>query len=262
MLLSFLTLTLSCKKETGAEFTDSPVLEAYLKPGNLLDVKISRQLPFSSDATYSSDDINNLSVAVVCNSISYPLTAMGNGEYKSSSLTVTEGTRYDLSFTFNSKTVKAYTTIPSKPVNYAQSVTEIYLERQDTSSGPPNMSNMPDPVKLTWDNPDGSYYIVVIENIETTLDPIRDFGNATPPGNLFRKPPTTSSGIEINAREFQYFGRHRLILYHVLPDYASLYDQGSTSSQNLTNPSTSITNGYGIFTGMHADTLMLNVLEQ
>jgi hypothetical protein len=47
----------------------------------------------------------------------------------------------------------------------------------------------------------------------------------------------------------------------VLPDYASLYSENSTSSQNLTNPSTSIVNGYGIFTGLNADTLYLNVLE-
>ena len=36
---------------------------------------------------------------------------------------------------------------------------------------------MPDPISLTWDNNDGSYYIVVIENMETTLIPIRDFGD-------------------------------------------------------------------------------------
>jgi hypothetical protein len=120
---------------------------------------------------------------------------------------------------------------------------------------------MPDPVTLTWDNEDDSYYIVVIENMESTLDPIRDFGDDTPPGNIFRKPPTTSSGLQLRPQEFQYFGKHRLILYHVLPDYASLYSEKTTSSQNLTNPSTSIMNGYGIFTGLNSDTLYLKVNE-
>lgn len=120
---------------------------------------------------------------------------------------------------------------------------------------------MPDPVTLTWDNDDGSYYIVVIENIEETLDPIRDFGDSTRTGNIFKKPPTTASGIQLRPQEFQYFGRHRLILYHVLPDYASLYSENSSSSQNLTNPSTSITNGYGIFTGLNSDTLSFTVFE-
>jgi hypothetical protein len=65
----------------------------------------------------------------------------------------------------------------------------------------------------------------------------------------------------LRPQEFQYFGKHRLILYHVLPDYASLYSENSTSSQNLTNPSTSIMNGYGIFTGLNSDTLYFTVNE-
>jgi hypothetical protein len=95
-----------------------------------------------------------------------------------------------------------------------------------------------------------------------TLSPIRDFGDNAPPGNIFRKPPTTASGLEINSNEFQYYGKHRLILFHVLPDYASLYSDTQTSSQNLTNPSTSIVNGYGIFTGLNSDTLFINVIKQ
>lgn len=53
-----------------------------------------------------------------------------------------------------------------------------------------------------------------------------------------------------------------IILYHVLPDYASLYEENTTSSKNLTNPSTSITNGYGIFTGLNSDTLYIDAEEQ
>jgi hypothetical protein len=118
---------------------------------------------------------------------------------------------------------------------------------------------MPDPISLTWYNPDASNYIVVIENMESTLTAIRDFGDNVRPGNIFRKAPTTSSGIEIQSMEFQYYGKHRLILYHVLPDYASLYSDKQFSSQNLTNPSTSILNGYGIFTALNSDTLYLTV---
>ncbi len=121
---------------------------------------------------------------------------------------------------------------------------------------------MPDPVKITWDNPDGSYYLIVVENLETTLEPIRDFGGKEPPGHRFKKSPTNSSSEEIREMDFQYFGMHRIILNHVLPDYAALYKQSSTSSQNLTNPSTSITNGYGIFTGLNSDTLYLNIKKQ
>jgi hypothetical protein len=101
-----------------------------------------------------------------------------------------------------------------------------------------------------------------VENVESSPEAIRNFGNNAPPSNIFRKQPTNSSSEEIRAMEFQYFGKTRILLFHVLPDYAALYDQSSTSSQNLTNPSTNIKNGYGIFTGLNADTLWLNVKKK
>jgi hypothetical protein len=121
---------------------------------------------------------------------------------------------------------------------------------------------MPEPVYLTWTNDDDSYYLVVIECMEEDPDPVRELNDSIPDrGFMFRKRPTNSQGIEIRPQEFQYFGKHRVILFHVLPDYASLYDETESSSQNLTNPSTSITNGYGIFTGMNSDTLLIQVNE-
>ena len=253
---------IACNKSDNSEFTDSPIVESYLTPGGYPQVKISRQIPFSSNVKYSSDDINALSVKIIHNNISSSLTPVGSGQYIDSSMSVTEGDRYDLSFTYNSKLVSAYTIVPSKPTHFAESVTAIAIQKMDSTSGFPSFGSMPDPISLTWDNTDGSYYIVVIENLETTLVPIRSFGNDTIPGIRFRQPPTTASGLEIRAMEFQYFGKHRLILFHVLPDYASLYSASETSSQNLTNPSTSIMNGYGIFTGLNSDTLYLQVNQQ
>jgi hypothetical protein len=263
LIISFLILAIAgCKKEEDTGFTDIPIIESYLSEGDYLNIRVSRQIPFSSNVSYSSDDINHLTINVTRNNINYTLQALGDGKYIDSSLIVAENDFYNLSFNFNSKNVSAYTTVPSKPQNFAESVSEIELERISSSSGPPSFGTQPDPVNLTWDNTDGSYYLVLIENIETTLDPIRDFGGNTPPGNRFRKSPTNASSTEINSMEFQYFGTHRIVLYHVLPDYASLYDDNNTSSQNLTNPSTSIVNGYGIFTGLNSDTLFIEVKEK
>ena len=253
---------ISCNRSDTSEFTDSPIVESYLHPGDHPLVKVSRQIPFSSNVTYSADNIDALSIKIIHNNISSTLAPIGNGQYVDSSLKVAEGERYDLSFIYNSRIVTAYTNIPSKPTHFVQSVTSIALQKMDSTSGMPNFGSMPDPIALTWDNTDGSYYIVVIENIETTLVPIRDFGNSTTPGNRFNQPPTTAAGIELRPMEFQYFGRHRLILFHVLPDYASLFSTTETSSQNLTNPSTSIMNGYGIFTGLNSDTLFIDVTQQ
>ncbi|MEI6765910.1 MAG: DUF4249 family protein [Bacteroidota bacterium] len=257
--LLFLMLS-SCSKVENKDFSDLPIIEAYLMPGSYPQVNISRQTPFSSSAEYATDDITKLQIFLGCNGTERELSSSGDGVYIDSSELCVTGASYTLRFVYNSLTVSAVTTTPSKPLNFTQSVTEISMERQDSTSGPPG-TTMPDPVTVSWDNTDGSYYIVVIDCMEETLDPIRDFGDKEPPGNRFREAPTTSTAMEIRPNEFQYFGKHRLILYHVLPDYASLYDVNSTSSQNLTNPSTSIINGYGIFTGMNADTLYLNIRE-
>ncbi|MGA1977344.1 MAG: hypothetical protein ABSG89_05740 [Bacteroidales bacterium] len=254
----------SCTKRNSSEFTDIPIIQGYIRPGACISLTVSRQIPFSTDVTYSSDDINNLKITVKYDSVDYIMTPLGGGHYTDSSLIAVTGGRYDLSFTYNSKTVTAYTTIPSKPVDFTESDTLISVMRMDsTTTYSPGTWTMPNPVLLTWENPDNSYYIVVVENMEAVLDPVRQTSDTTSnePYGRFNKAPTTASGIELRAQEFTYFGHDRLILYHVLPDYASLYNQASNSSQDLTNPSTSITNGYGIFTGLNSDTLYFFVAQ-
>jgi hypothetical protein len=262
MIIPFMILLLTgCKKNKNIEFTDSPILISYLEPGGYFMVTVSRQIPFSTDTEFSPDDIDKLSITVFYNNLTYLLKPLGDGKYIDSNIVIAEKNQYSLFFSFNDKNVSAYTYIPSKPVNMTQSATVISIERTDSTSGHPS-GEMPDPIMITWDNTDLSYYLVVVENIESTLDPIRDFGDKEPPGKRFKKSPTRTASEEIKAMDFQYYGTHRIILYHVLPDYAALYEQGTTSSQNLTNPSTSIGNGYGIFTGLNSDTMYIEVKEK
>jgi len=248
----------SCSKDEMSGFTDTPIIESYLKPGDYLNVRIRKQTAFSSVDSTSDVNVDNLAVTVTLNGTTRSLKPLGNGKYIDSSIRVSGNDRYTLSFPYNSKHVQAYTYIPSKPSNLTLSATELSIEQVTIGIGPPS-GNMASPVTISWSNPDNTYYLLVVENMEGTLSAIRSFGNGTPPSNLFRKQPTNLSSAEIRPMEFQYYGRHRIIIYHVLPDYAALYNQSSTSSQNLANPSTSITNGYGIFTGLNSDTLMINV---
>jgi hypothetical protein len=265
-LLILITAQSSCIKRDNSEFTDTPIIESYLSPGDYLKLNVNRQIPFSSNVTYSQDEINSLIITVKHNNTDYVLTSLGNGNYIDSTLVIEEDEQYSLSFTYNAKLVSAYTEIPLKPLNFTQSAKKISVMRMDSTSVLPTAGGggweMSDPVVLKWENNDASYYIVVVENMEETPDPVRDFGNDAPPEGSFRKTPTTSAGLTIRPQEFQYFGRHRLILYHILPDYASLYDDNTANSLNLTNPATSIMNGYGIFTGLNSDTLYLRVNEQ
>lgn len=255
----------ACKKDDNSEFTDIPVIESYLNTGKYLSLSVKRQIPFAGDINYCNDDVNNLEITVFCNNTKHILTPVGEGKYEDRSLIIKEGERYDLSFIYNSRTVSAFTTVPVKPAGFSQSAGSISVIRMDSATIPTAGNGrweMPDPLRLTWENADDSYYIVVIENMEETPDPVRDFGDNEMPVSRFNKAPTTSDGIQMRPQEFQYFGKHRLILYHVLPDYASLFDENTNTSQNLTNPSSSIVNGYGIFTGLNADTLYIDVNEE
>jgi len=253
----------ACEKDEESGFTDSPIVEAYLNAGDYFSVKVSRQVPFSSDVSYSEDDIDNLELMLVFNDSIYFLNPVGDGVYSDTSLLVSENDEYWLSFEFNGKEVSAYTYVPSHPDSVSQSETEIYMPRIDsTGIGGGTGSLINESVEICWYNADDSYYLVLVENVEDDPDPIRDFGDEEPPEARFRKSPTDSNTEEIRSMEFQYFGTHRIIIYHVLPDYAALYDENSNSSQNLTNPSSSITNAYGIFTGINADTLWLEVIEE
>lgn len=254
-----LSMTLfSCRKENAPVFVDTPVVESYLYPGDSLGVRISRQIAFSSSASYSSSDINALSVTVTVNDTdNYLLTPMGNGVYKSG-YRVRQHDRYQLHFSFNDKDVSGSTVIPSRPSGFMASVSTISIPQMGSStSGPPTM---PDPVKLSWNNSDTSYYLVVVENIETNPTPIRDTSDGRPQ-MIFRNQPTTSNLYEIRSMSFQYYGTHRLILYHLNPDYAYLYGDNNNSSQTLTTPQSDITNGLGIFTGINSDTLWLEVTQ-
>jgi hypothetical protein len=124
------------------------------------------------------------------------------------------------------------------------------------------MPEMPDPVKTNWSNPENDYYLVVVENTEENPAVINDFGGNNPPARLFRNEPTQTNSYDIRAQQFQYYGKHRIILFHINPEYSSLYKDSGTTSQNITTPPTNVTNGLGIFTAIHSDTLFLDVIKK
>lgn len=82
-----------------------------------------------------------------------------------------------------------------------------------------------------------------------------------PPSQLFRVEPTQNNTYEIGSQQFQYYGQHRIILYHINPEYALLYQDSGDNSLNLKSPPTNVKNGLGIFTAISSDTLYLNVTQ-
>lgn len=255
----------ACNKSTSPEYNDRPVVTGYLVAGQHPVIQIARQMSTSSAVATSAEDLNALEVYLTDDGDTH-LLKLSDTVYTDTTFYVQAGHSYLLSFIYNGKEVTATTVVPSRPTDVAISDTTLGLDKIDAttfSSGPPSGGfTMPDPIDITWTNNDNSYYMLVAEN--TTADPelVRDtLSGSFRPAFKFRNQPAIESGTQLRSQSFEYFGRYRLILYHLQPEYATLYENSSNSSQNLTTPVTNVVNGFGIFTGMNTDTLFVNITK-
>ena len=262
---AFVIVCAACNKGADPAYNDRPVVTAYLVAGTHPVITISRQSGTTSGVVFSGDDLNKLVLSFRDDSTAYPLTCTDTGRYSSADMLVTAGKTYQLSFDYNGKTVTCSTTIPDKPDSFTASASSISIPKIDFSSMPGTGGfTMPAPIDLSWTNKDNSYYLILTENLESTHELIRDtlsFGSSRPAFS-FRNEPSITSSARIDANQFQYFGKHRLILFKLLPDYAALYESVSNSSTSLTTAASNISNGFGIFTGINSDTLYIQVNKQ
>jgi hypothetical protein len=253
MLILIFPLMNSCKKNSSDDYTAKAIVEAYLTPGKTVSLHLTSEIMYmTSDSAIGLD---NLAPIISCNGQSYQLTSSGNGYYVSdTTLHIIEGNTYNLEFIYNGVTVSSSTVIPTKPSGFEASGTSIVVQQFDPNSG--TMPTFPEPIELTWDNPNHDYYMIVVRNIESTLVPT-DTVNANKPA--FRTQPTQSNTYKIQPMQFKYYGTHNIILYKLNPEYAALYNDNGSNSLNLTSPESNIDNGWGIFTGINADTLQIEV---
>ncbi|MBU0765462.1 MAG: hypothetical protein KJ607_11570, partial [Bacteroidetes bacterium] len=89
-------LAIGCSKEDSPEFEDIPVIEAYLKTGDILKVAIRRQEPFDADARYAEEDIDALSLVIMYDKTVRTLVSVGDGMYVDSAVVITAGVEYTL----------------------------------------------------------------------------------------------------------------------------------------------------------------------
>lgn len=262
MKLFFLVLVVSifsnCTKTSDLNIAaDRAVIQAYLYANHTIDVLVTKEISLS-DSSATAQTLDNLTINMSDGVKSYTLKSQGSGHYFST-FAVDSSKTYAMSFVYNGNTVSASTTIPSKPLGFKSSVSTIAVPVVGVfnPSAPPVF---PDPVQLTWSNDTKDFYLVVVQNTDISPTLINPDGNGFERTNrFFRLTPTQAAEQEIRAQQFQYFGNHNIILYHVDANYASLYNGNGSNSTNLTAPFTNVTNGLGIFTGINADTAKLYV---
>lgn len=254
VLINLLFISGCSNEDFNPDFVDIPVVECYLHAGQSLEFEVSRQVPYSSNMLYSSDNLDSLNISINTGNEYYELIPIGEGRYTQSNISVDELNTFELEFNFNNLLVSAVTTIPVKPESFFSSATEVKASDDFFTL------NDPDELKFSWDNPDGSYYYLSIENMESDPTPVFDNDNSSAINQLFKLAPTQSDSYSMKTRRFSHYGNHRVILYHINPDLAALYEENDNTSQNITNPPSAINNAFGIFSGINADTIYVDVM--
>ncbi len=265
ILFSVTIAAIGCSKETAITApANKPVVEAYLIPGQVADIFVTKEIPFD-DSTQTQQTIDNLKVTIESEGKSYAMKSTGLGHYQSD-LKILENKTYNLKFvSAENKTVTSTTIVPTRTKNFKADLTEITVTPGGHGGGPggPGGNTPGSFVGLSWDNPTNDNYMVIVESIDPNAEAINP--NNNPNGGekggprRFRNRPDIMSVFELQGRQFQYYGKTNIILFHINPEYVTLYNAPANNSQNLQPPPSNILNGLGIFTGVAADTLQILV---
>jgi hypothetical protein len=247
-----------------------PIVEAYLVPNQPIAIKIKKEIAYNEDLTNKETLIPGLSIKVTGDGQTYllkPYSGLDSLYRSDANVKLKVGVTYSLSFDYNGKTVSASTVIPTKPVGLKSDISSIVRTRQVITSGFGRDVDGNVEVNLSWLNPNGDYHFVVAENVEAKLDLVITLPTSSTTtfnnfNSRFRSQPVQGTETRLRSQQFQYFGKYNVVLLKVNPDYAALYNTEGTTSQNISTPPTTITNGLGIFTGINADTLKFQVKER
>lgn len=242
----------SCKKDETFTDYDRPVVEAYLIPGTALQVKVYYQKYLEDTVSYGFP-ITGLALKVSDGTNNVLLTETKAGVYSYADTNfIKDNKSYTLNFTYLDKTISAQTTIPTKPINFNASSTQQEVPARVFGSAQKTFV----PVTYNWTNTTSSYFMLSIQNVEPY--PSRISINPRLKNEVLLGQVSTYKTEAIN---FSYIGNHKVLLFHINKEYNDALKNSGGNSLNLTNPSTNVINGLGIFTGLRADTLDLFVYQ-
>lgn len=250
-LLFFLA---SCESETpDYDLEEYPVVEAYLYPGEPINMINIFNMNNFSDTLETQNGISNLEITLAIDSVEYQLAEYsdnpGHYYYPDTNLVPVAGDYCTLEFEYQDKTVWAETFIPEKPESLTLSKSSLSV-----NMGGWGGSDI-EPIEVTWDNPDNENFYTVATNIEEDPTPVQeDLEEDDLLATSFGTAPSTSNLINIVPNQCRYYGTYEFILFRVNQEFAELSLYTTTNTINLTEPYTNIQNGKGIFTAFATDT--------
>jgi len=255
-IVVLLFLAAACKKDSSsADYSALPVVEGYLMPNKMVEVKVSLQKALVDTNAYGVA-VSGLTLTISDGSSTKTLTEDKAGHYVLNDLTYikTNGS-YTLAFSYNNLPVSATTVIPGKPSGIVTSADTVVIPKMTFGSTETAFV----PVYIGWNNPTSANHIVVFRYMETFKSLISSRFNSDTISSV-EVNAVKAANFELTARTFKYYGNYKVIVTRVNQEYLDMLNNTSTSSQNLTNAPTNVTNGLGIFTGMQSDTLSKSLL--
>jgi hypothetical protein len=251
-ILTLSTLLAACGEAppSSAVSTGMPIVESYLYEGDAqATVKVYSMEVYLGDDYILSRPIEGLQV----NINGRKLTETEPGTYVANPAkdTLRALQRCNLSFEYLGKTISASTTVP-------QPIVGLRIEPAQITRSSAYYDEDTLDIRLTWDDPDHSYYQLYIESPASSDLPLPVGGG----GMQFRRrmmQPFQGNSHTLSSREFRTVGDYSIHVSRVNSDYADLYER--ISSTDLANPSSAIQNAFGIFTAISTAKVIFQVTE-
>ncbi len=261
-LLSIMALLQGCNNNPVIPEATQIVLRGYLYVNEpVQDIEVMSSFPIgSSDST--NPPITTATVALLKGSNRYQLSPdtlrPGYYYYPGTGLTVNVGDVFSIVVGYGGQSATAQTVVPPKPQNVALSVLDLRFQTDTIQArfGTRISVTGLDTAIVTWDNPDGQYFYIVTESIDSTAQLLRPDSSFT---RRFTSEPTNESSYRINNNSILYTGKHVLRVYRVNKEYADLYRTSQQDSRELNEPLTNVSGGLGIFSAFASDSLYFTV---
>jgi hypothetical protein len=262
VILLFALLFASCANNPVLPDQTQVVLHGYLYANEpVSDIQLtSSRLIGSADTT--DPPISNATVALLKNGTRYQLspnnTQPGYYYYTGNDLSVTPGDDFTIEARCDGGLVTSETIVPQKPeqIAFSTSIMRFQTDTVQTRFGTRTAVNGLDTAIVTWSNPNGDYFYVVIESIDSTRQLLGGDSLFT---RRFTSQPTNETFYRVNNNSIRYTGKHLLKVYRVNREYADLYRSREQDSRALNEPLTNVKNGLGIFSAFASDSLSFTV---
>ena len=247
-----------------------PVVEAFIYEGESVDdIYLKKTSPLNTPSKSDPEIISDAILTISRNGQDFILSPLndqpGRYAYDGNDLSVNIGDDYFLTFEYEDMIISSTTTIPSEPEGLDISPESIIIPRINSITDLRYFrESFQKTIDVTWNNTDGSYYYLVIENIEDSpqsIDPTDILGGLGI-NFEFTTSPTQENVLQLRPLiHYTQYGTHKVTIYHVNEEYALLYETSTQDSRDLNEPYTNINNGLGIFSGFSSQEVYFEVIK-